>query len=440
MIRGYRPVARGTEFSLLLIPSLLAVIGLILIVLAPRNVVDWTWGEIWVSIAFSIIVLGISALFSLRGFQGDQLLLPITAMLSVIGLLMIQRLSPDLTRLGPDYAGLARNQMIYLAGGMGVLWIIGMLAGPLRIMRLLRDYKYLWMMLTILLQVSTFFIGQEVGEAKLWIRVGPVSIQPSEVVKVTLIVFLASYLDEKRDLIGSSWRLGRISLPPLPYLAPMGAIWVFALGVLVLLNDLGSALLLFGLFVIMLYVATGRLLYVSVALLSFLAACYVAWKFVDRIDIRVQNWIDPWAKDPYYTGYQQIQSDYALSAGGILGTGFGHGRPALIPQVHSDFIFSAIGEELGLLGTLAILALYLLLVVRGFIIALRARDGFVQLLAMGLSSIFAIQTLIIVGGVTRLIPLTGITLPFISFGGSSLMVNFVVIGLLLYLSSLPKRI
>jgi cell division protein FtsW len=172
---------------------------------------------------------------------------------------------------------------------------------------------------------------------------------------------------------------------------------------------------------------------------SFAVACYGAWLTLSRIEIRVQNWLNPWEKDPYVTGYQQIQSDYALASGKLFGSGFGQGHPTLIPQVHSDFIFSALGEELGLLGTLAILALYLLLVMRGFMIALRARDGFVQLLAMGLSSIFAIQTLIIVGGVTRLIPLTGITLPFISFGGSSLLSNFAVIGLLLYLSSLPKR-
>jgi cell division protein FtsW (lipid II flippase) len=321
-----------------------------------------------------------------------------------------------------------------------ILWGIVVFAGPLNVMRLLRDYKYTWLLITLALQMATFFIGTEVGGARLWIQVGPVQIQPSEIVKVTLVVFLASYLDEKRDLIGTSWQIGRISLPPVPYLLPMIAMWGVALLTLVALNDLGSALLMFGIFLTMLYVVSGRIVYVVVGLTSFAIACYVAWLTLSRIEIRVQNWLNPWENDPYVTGYQQIQSDYALASGGLFGSGFGQGRPTLIPQVHSDFVFSAIGEELGLLGTLAVLALYLLLVVRGFMIAVRARDGFVQLLATGLSATLAIQTIIIVGGVTRLIPLTGITLPFISFGGSSLLSNFGIVGLLLYLSSLPKRI
>lgn len=439
MIRGYRPTLRGTEFGLLLAPSLLAIIGLLMIVLVPRREIAWSWGEIWVSLAFAALVLSMSITFGIRAFRGDQLLLPITATLSVIGLLMIQRLHPDLVELGDSYAGLAQRQLLFLGVGAGILWAIVMLAGPLNVMRLLRDYKYTWLLITLLLQIATYFVGVEVGGARLWIQVGPVQIQPSEIVKVTLVVFLASYLDDKRDLIGTSWQIGPFSLPPIPYLLPMMAMWGVGLLTLVVLNDLGSALLMFGIFLTMLYVASGRVIYVAVGLLSFAIACYVAWLSFSRIEIRVQNWLDPWATDPYNTGYQQIQSDYALASGKLFGSGFGQGSPSLIPQVHSDFIYSAIGEELGLLGTLAILALYLLLAMRGFMIAMRARDGFVQLLATGLSATLAIQTIIIVGGVIRLIPLTGITLPFISFGGSSLLSNFGIVGLLLYLSSLPKR-
>jgi cell division protein FtsW (lipid II flippase) len=235
-----------------------------------------------------------------------------------------------------------------------------------------------------------------------------------------------------------SWRVGPFSLPPLPYLLPMGIMWAASLLTLVALNDLGSALLFFSIFLVMLYVASGRALYVVVGLIPFTSASYLAYLAFARLSIRVQNWIDPW-KDPLDTGYQQVQSDYALASGGVRGTGFGVGRPTLIPEVHTDFIFSAIGEELGLLGTLAGLALYFVLVIRGFLIALRARDGFVQLLATGFATILGIQTLIIIGGVTRLIPLTGITLPFISYGGSSLLTNFLIVGLLLYMSSLPKK-
>ncbi|MBA2278580.1 MAG: FtsW/RodA/SpoVE family cell cycle protein [Chloroflexia bacterium] len=439
MIRtGFRPTLRLTEFQLLISPGLLAIVGLLMIFLVPRGLVRWTWGDIWVSLAFAGLALAISITFGLRGFRGDQVLLPITATLAVIGLLMIQRLHPDLARLDDGYAALAQRQLLYLGAGTAILWAIVMFAGPLRFMTLLRRYKYTWLLLSLALQGATFFFGTEINGARLWITLGPVQIQPSEIVKVTLAVFLAGYLDEKRELIGSSWRVGPLSLPPLPYLVPMGMMWAACLLTLVVLNDLGSALLFFGIFLVMLYVASGRAFYILFGLASFAVACWVAWLAFARILIRVQNWLDPW-QDPLDTGYQQVQSDYALASGGLLGTGFGLGRPTLIPEVHTDFIFSAIGEELGLLGSLAILGLYFLLVMRGFAIALRAQDGFVRLLAAGLSAIIGIQTIIIIGGVIRLIPLTGITLPFISYGGSSLLTNFAIVGLLLHMSNLPRR-
>lgn len=430
----YHPTFRGTELSLLLYPALLAVVGLITIVVVPRTQLDWSWRDIWVSLAFAGVVVGMSLAFSIRGFRGDQVLLPVTATLAVIGLLMMQRLNPDLSDLG-----LAQKQLVFLAAGSAILTGIVMLAGPLNLIEWLGRYKYTWLIISLALQAATFVVGTEVYGAKLWIQVGPIQIQPSEIVKVTLVIFMASYLDQKRDLIGSSWQVGPFSLPPIPYLLPMGVMWAGSLLTLVALNDLGSALLFFGIFLAMLYAASGRPVYVAVGLLTFGVACWVAWETFSRIGIRVQNWIDPWA-DPYGVGYQQIHSEYALASGGILGTGFGRGQPTLIPEVHSDFIFSAIGEELGLLGTLTIIALYFILVMRGYMIALRVRDGFAQLLAFGLSSILAIQTIIIIGGVIRLIPLTGITLPFISYGGSSLLVNFAIVGLLLHISSLPRRI
>jgi cell division protein FtsW (lipid II flippase) len=286
--------------------------------------------------------------------------------------------------------------------------------------------------------MSTFFLGTEVYGAKLWIEIGPIQIQPSEIVKLALVAFLASYLDENRDTLKSSWNVGPMKLPPIPYLIPMGVMWAMSLLTLVLLNDLGSALLFFGIFIAMLYVATGGLVYVVVGLGSFAAACYGAWFAFDRVGIRVQNWLNPW-QDPLVTGFQPVHSDYALASGGVFGVGLGYGSPAYIPAVETDYIFSAIGEELGLLGALAVIALYLFLVLRGFTIAIRARDGYIQLLAGGLSSIIGIQTVIILGGVTRVIPLTGITLPLISYGGSALITNFALAGMLLYVSGLPKR-
>jgi len=195
----------------------------------------------------------------------------------------------------------------------------------------------------------------------------------------------------------------------------------------------------FAMFLSMLYFASGRPVYVAAGSIAFVVACIAAYFAFSRVGIRVQNWLDPWA-DPFNAGYQPIQSEYAMASGGVLGSGFAQGSPWHIPAVETDYIFSAIGEELGLLGTLAILTLYFLLVVRGFIVAINARDGFVQLLAAGLTSIIAFQVIIIVGGVIRLIPLTGITLPFISYGGSSLITNLALIGLLLHLSSQPKRL
>ena len=204
--------------------------------------------------------------------------------------------------------------------------------------------------------------------------------------------------------------------------------------VLVVQNDLGSALLLFGIFLGMLYIASGRALYVVFGLGSFALASWGAYAAFDRIGIRVQNWLDPW-QDPLDTGFQQVQSDYALASGGLFGSGMGLGRPWSIPEVHTDFVFAAIGEELGILGTLGILALYLVLVMRGYAIALAARTASPSLLAAGLTTAIGLQVVIIVGGVIRLLPLTGITLPFVSYGGSSLLTNFLIVGLLLRISA-----
>lgn len=434
----YRPTFRITEFNLLLIPGALAIVGMLTIFLVGRGAVDWSWGDIWISLAAAGALIGTSITFGIRGFRGDQVLFPITATLAIIGMLMIQRLQPGLVAFDANYSFLAQRHLMYLAAGLAGLWLIVMLSGPLRVQHLLRRYKYTWLLLTLALQATTFFIGTEVGGARLWINIGPIQIQPSEISKVTLVIFLAAYLDEKRDLIGSSWQVGHLQLPPIPYLVPMGIMWAASLLTLVALNDLGPALLFFGVFLAMLYIASGRLIYVAVGLLTFAAACWIAWTTFSRIEIRVNNWLDPFW-DPYGFGYQPVQSDYALASGGLFGTGFGMGQPTFISQVQTDYILSAIGEELGLLGSLALIALYFLFVMRSYAIALRAEDGFVQLCVAGLATSLAIQTIIIVGGVTRLIPLTGITLPFVSYGGSSLITNLGVVGLILYMSSLPRR-
>ena len=297
----------------------------------------------------------------------------------------------------------------------------------------LRRYKYTWGFLGLAMMAVTMVAGENVNGARLWLNLGIVTVQPSELVKVLLVVFLAAYLDDYGDLIAGSYRIGPLKLPPIPYLLPMIIMWVASLAIVVLQNDLGTALLFFGIFLVMIYVATGRLLYIVVGLSSFAVAVYIAYQLFDRIAVRVQNWINPWS-DPLVAGFQQIQAEYSLAAGHIFGTGLGYGHPQYIPAVETDYIFAALGEELGLLGTIAILALYLLLVARGSLIALRAEGGFPQLLAVGLTTILALQTLIILAGTLRIIPLTGITLPFISAGGSSLLTNFIIVGLLLRIS------
>lgn len=423
---------RWTEFQLLVAPSLLAIVGLLTIFLVPRGDVDWSWTDIWVSLAYVAMVYGISLSFGVLGFRGDQVLLPVTATLAGLGLLMVQRLHAPLAARDPDFANLATKQLIYLGLGMAVLW------GTVVVFRRLdwlRRYKYTWLLLSLTLLAATMRFGQEINGARLWISVGPIQVQPSEIVKVTLVTFMAGYLADKRDLVGSSWRLGPLRLPPVPYLLPMGLMGAASLAVLVLQNDLGAALLFFGVFLAMLYVASGRIVYVALGLTGFTGACWMAYRVFDRIDVRVQNWLDPW-QDPRVTGFQPVQSEYALASGGLMGTGLGKGEPYHIPEVQTDFIFSAIGEELGLVGAVAVLALYLLMVMRGFAISLRTDDGFARLVAVGLSTVLGWQTVLIVGGVVRLIPLTGITLPFVSYGGSSLLTNFLIVGLLLHISGL----
>ncbi|MCA9833750.1 MAG: FtsW/RodA/SpoVE family cell cycle protein [Thermomicrobiales bacterium] len=435
----YRPALRLTEFNLLLITAAMTFVGSLTIFLVDKGTVEWTWRDISVGLAAAAAMLLVNITFSLRGFRGDQVLFPITATLAMLGMIMIQRLSPDLIAIGSVEFSLSSRHLLYLAVGLIGMWLVVMLSGPLKVAEWLPQYKYLWLIGTLGLQALAMVIGTEVGGARLWIQVGPIQVQPSEISKITLVIFLAAYLDEKRELLQETWQVGRLKLPPIPYLIPMGIMWGASLLLLVALNDLGPALLFFGIFVIMLYMATGNRLYVAIFGISFIIACWLAWTYFSRIEIRVNNWLDPFW-DPYGYGYQPVQSDYALAAGGLFGTGLGQGHPAFISQVQTDYIFSAFGEELGLLGALALIALYFSWVLRSFIIAMRAQEGFVQLVVGGLAASLGLQTIIIIGGVTRVIPLTGITLPFISYGGSSLVTNLAVVGLILYFSSRPRRV
>lgn len=348
---------------------------------------------------------------------GDPLLLPIVGILAVIGLVYVFRLRPDL---------LIYQAAWFSVGGMGFLAITYLLRKP----ELLRTYKYLIGLCGVLLIMSTVIFGVDIGGNKSWIILGPIRFEPAEFAKILLVIFLAGYLDEKRRLLADSrWGTGKLTLPHPLHLGPMLVMWGMALALLVFEKDLGAALLYYGTFLAMLYMASGRFSYVGLGLILMLAGGLISYYLFDHVQVRFDIWLNPWT-DPNGRGYQIVQSLFALGSGGIFGTGLAAGHPAYIPAVHTDFVFAAIGEELGLAGTLAVLSLYVLLVYRGFRTALSAQNEFCALLAAGLSSLLAWQTLVIVGGVIKLVPLTGVTLPFISYGGSSMLASFIILGLL----------
>jgi cell division protein FtsW (lipid II flippase) len=367
----------------------------------------------------------------------DPSLLPIVALLAAIGLTEIYRISP----------ALARDQAMWMA--IGVTAFIVLLV-VVRDYRVLERYRYVLGFVTVGLLAMTILFsyatGTVINGARLWIRVGGLQIQPAEIAKLTLVLFLAGYLREKRELLAqSSWRVLGLRLPPLKHLGPLLVMWGAAIGLLILMNDFGTSLLFFGIFLAMLYTATGRAAYSVVGLVSFCIAAYVAYHAVPHVGERVHIWLNPW-KDASGAGYQIVQSIYAVADGGIFGTGLGKGvilyndsTRSIIPAVQTDFIYSAIASELGLAGAAGLMLLFLLFTYRGFKIASVAGDGFSKLVAAGLTIAFALQAFLIVGGVIRLIPLTGITLPFVSYGGSSILANFLLLALLLAISDHVNR-
>jgi len=394
-------------------------------------------GPMGLAIVYVLLMLGAHAVMVAAGHRGDPLLLPLVATIGAIGLILLNRLAPDVATtaaFGLDFT-VAETQLLWFA--VGVAAMLGVALG-FRHDGLLRHYKYTWAIAGALLLVVTFLFGREVNGARLWIYLGPIGFQPGEFLKIVLVVFIAAYLAEKRTLLrDASARIGPIRIPPLPYLLPMLAIFVIVMLVVIFGKDLGTALLFFGIFLTMLFVATGRRSYVLIGLLLFLAGSFVAYRLFDHVARRVDAWIDPFA-DPSGVGYQTVQSLYAFGRGGLFGEGLGQG---LLPTaggrffgVETDFIFAVGAEELGLIGAFALVALAVALVFRGLRVAMLARDDFSAMLAVGLTTSLGLQTLIIVAGVLKLIPLTGITFPFVSYGGSSLLASFLVVGLLLSIS------
>lgn len=419
-MRRNRDKLRLTELQLLVAPGAIAVLGMLLVILVPIQQVRWEARDLWMAFVFIGLLILTHVVLNWKLLRSDQLLLPIASVLTALGLIMVHRL--ETTRTG----NIAFKQTVWIF--VGYLIYIATVLGFRNIM-LLKRYKYTFLIVGLALTASVAVFGREINGAKLWFNFGFFSFQPSELLKVCLVIFLAAYLDDNRDLIQAPYRLGNIPLPPLPYLGPFVAMWGICIGLLVLQKDLGPAQLFFGIFLVMLYVASGRASYVLLGLVAFLGASLVAYNLFDHVQVRVAAWLNPWP-DSQGRSYQIIQALYAFGNGGVFGEGLGYGTPGYIPEVHTDYVLAAIGEETGLAGALGVVLLNILLIYRCLHIGLNSVIGFYQYLCIGFASLFGLQSFIIMAGVVKLIPLTGITLPFISYGGSSILLNFFILGIM----------
>jgi cell division protein FtsW (lipid II flippase) len=443
------PRVRGRELGLLVIVAIGLVVGSLSLGATqlfraaqvagdPPSANLLTPAEPGLLAIYLLALFGVHLALVLAGRRTDQILLPTVGLLGGIGLLLMERLPQT---LAGSLGGLARTQLVWLVIG---LVIIAGLALAVRSDVWLRRYKYTWAAAGVGLLLLVFAFGRDINGARLSLSIGPITGQPSELLKVILVVFLAGYLSENRRLLSEeSTRIGPLRLPPLPYLAPMVAMWAIALGIVIVQRDLGAALLFFAVFLLLLYVSTARVGYVVLGLGAFVAGAGALYFVFGHVRTRIDIWLDPFV-DPTGAGYQVVQALHAFARGGLIGTGLGGGLPMVagrppIPALHTDFPFAALGEELGLVGILAILGLYLVLVQRGLRIASAAQDEFRAILAAGLSLVIGVQAFIIAGGNLKLIPLTGITLPFVSYGGSSLIANAVIIGLLIALSERTRE-
>jgi len=425
--------ARSKELATLVLAAIAASTAFASAWIAGASELDPGW------VPWALVLAGVFLLAHLATRitvpDADPVLLPLAGLLCAIGLTFVYRIDPV------D----GRKQLVWVAVGVAVF--IATLLWLRFDYRVLERSKYLLGVSAIALLVlpSLPGVGERINGVKLWVQIGPLQFQPGEIAKVFLVVFLAGYLRDKRESLAQ----GRMK-----DIGPLLLIWGAAMLVLVQTSDLGSALLNFGIFLAMLYVATGRVLYVGLGVVLFAGGAAALYNALDRVQQRVTVWLTPWTDEKVYCAingklefrqncdsYQLVKSLYSIANGGYGGTGIGNGTfetvdgTQLIPYLQTDFVYSAIAQELGLIGAAAVLLLYLVIVARGMRIALIAQDGFSKLLAAGLTFGFALQTFIIVGGVLRIVPLTGITLPFVSYGGSSIVTNFVMLALLLLVSN-----
>ena len=418
--------ARTLELSLLVLGTVITVVAYGLL-----NAGESTDIRAEIAIFFGIILvllLGAHVVIRKTAPNADGLLLPLAALLNGLGYVVIARLD----------SGLAASQSAWTF--IGILAFSATLL-VFRDLKRVANYRYTLALLGVGLLMLPLIpgLGVNINGARIWLRVGPFSIQPGEFAKIVLAAFLAGYLVEKRDLLAiSNRRLGPLNLPDFRHFGPLLLAWGVALMVMILQRDLGSSLLFFTLFIVMIYVATARTAYVVTGLVLFSFGSFFSWRFFSHVQTRVDIWFDPF-EDPKGAGFQIVEAWFALADGGITGTGLGSGLPNKIPFASTDMIFAAIGEELGLLGATAVLAAFMFFVSSGFRVAATTPVPFEKLLAVGLTALLGFQAFIIIGGVLRVLPLTGVTLPYVSYGGSSLISNYIVLAILVRISdSSPK--
>ena len=425
---------RNRELVLLLFACVINGAAMALVQLGAQGEIDTSL--LFMGGGLAVLVLGMHVALRFVAAEADPFILPIATVLNGLGIAEIYRIDIANNDFGWQAAGVRQIALTAMALIIALAVIL-----LIRNHRVLAKYRYIAMFTGIVLLLLPLLpepIGRSEFGARLWINVFGFTFQPGELAKIALAVFFAGYLVESRDslsLVGKKF-LG-MRFPRVRDLGPILVIWLASMGVLIFQRDLGTSLLYFGLFLVTIYVATGRASWVILGMTLFVGGAVVASQTLSYVSGRFRGWLDPFNPDVYDSiggSYQLVQGLFGFANGGLVGTGLGQGRPDLVPLAQSDYIIASLGEELGLAGLFVILAFYLILISRGFRIGFAAQDDFGRLLGVGLSFVVALQVFIVIGGVTRVIPLTGLTTPFLAAGGSSLLANWIIVALLLRLS------
>jgi cell division protein FtsW (lipid II flippase) len=421
---------RNVELALLLLACGINGSAILLVQLGVLGTVDWSLATL--GIGLSVLVFAMHIALRVVATEADPFILPIATLLNGLGIAMIYRLD-----LAKHHEGWGMGSIRQIAWTAIALTLAIAVIVVLKNHRVLFRFRLTFALVGIVLLVVPIFF-RPVNGANIWVQLGPFSFQPGELGKLALAIFFAGYLVTARDSLSMIGRkvLG-MTFPRARDLGPILVVFAASMAVLVFQKDLGTALLYFGLFLVMLYVATGRASWVVLGLGLFLGGAFAASRVLSYVGGRVNSWLDAFSTSNYEAdggSYQLVQGIFGLASGGLIGQGLGQGRPDVTPLAESDYIFASLGEELGIVGVFAILALYLLFVSRGFRIGFAGQDDFGRLLAVGLAFVVGLQVFIVIGGVTRVIPLTGLTTPFLAAGGSSLVANWIIVALLLRLS------